>query len=277
MKKKIFIALGMLIMILLAFFIGVYVGELRAEPDIGEPPYVQVSQGNFFVAFNKLNGSPELWEFPSTKLESDITRGLILREFIPQYWEKQQTIYDNYYNDCKDGFGDCKEILKERDKARRFYQQFGYVYLDLKRDNEKVVVIDLRPYVEPDYFVGGIEKLYNESSSDSEFVKEVWNIVSQLRIRSKLIAQTPRFAFETLLAEGGDCEDTAILFASMIKAAPVDWKVDFVFMDIENPTDLKNVNHVIVSIDTGKEKFLIDPTNEVMQPWEEVDGWYVEI
>jgi hypothetical protein len=48
-------------------------------------------------------------------------------------------------------------------------------------------------------------------------------------------------------------------------------------MDIENPTDLKNVNHVIVSIDTGKEKFLIDPTNDVMQPWDEVDGWYVEI
>lgn len=61
--------------------------------------------------------------------------------------------------------------------------------------------------------------------TDYDFLYETWNIVSQLMVYSEDIGETPRYPLETFLAGGGDCEDTAILFASMIIAAPVDWDV----------------------------------------------------
>ncbi len=80
------------------------------------------------------------------------------------------------------------------------------------------------------------------------------------------------------MAGGGDCEDTAILLASMIEAAPVDWVVELVYMDIDNPLDPRDVNHVIVYIDTGQDQYLIETTgDEDMQPFDEVVGWYLRV
>ncbi|MCJ7583331.1 MAG: hypothetical protein MUO30_00975 [Anaerolineales bacterium] len=69
------------------------------------------------------------------------------------------------------------------------------------------------------------------------------------------------------------------MFASMILAAPVDWKVQLVYMDIDNPNNPQTVNHVIVSIDTDQASYLIETTtNEVMQPYiDGVTGWYFDV
>ena len=79
-------------------------------------------------------------------------------------------------------------------------------------------------------------------------------------------------------AGGGDCEDSAILFASMIKAAPIEWDLQLVYIDSDNPTNPKNVNHVLVSIDTGESNYLIETTNkEEIQPFKSIDGWHFDI
>jgi len=64
----------------------------------------------------------------------------------------------------------------------------------------------------------------------------------------------------------------------MIKAAPVDWEVYLVYMDIDNPLDPKDVNHVIVYINTGTQQYFIETTNDYeMQPFDNVRGWYYEV
>ena len=120
--------------------------------------------------------------------------------------------------------------------------------------------------------------LYTELGDDDAFVREAWHIVAQLTTYSEEIEETPRYPLETFLAGGGDCEDTAILLASMIEAAPVNWGVDLVYMDINYPLDPQDVNHVIVHIDTGQEQYLIETTADgEMEPFDEVVGWYLEV
>jgi hypothetical protein len=62
-------------------------------------------------------------------------------------------------------------------------------------------------------------------------------VLGALRKPGRRSHNPPRYPLETFLAGGGDCEDTSILFASMIKAAPVDWEVDLVYMDSDKPDE----------------------------------------
>lgn len=80
-------------------------------------------------------------------------------------------------------------------------------------------------------------------------------------------------------ADDGDCEDTAILFASMILAAPVNWVVELVYLDADLPANPQEVNHIAVSIDTGSQKYLIETTEgKEMQPYTSgVTGWFFKV
>ena len=204
------------------------------------PPYIYTKNRNVTIAFNKLDGAVGYWEIPFDSLESELYRGVLTRSIT----EDQSNL------------------------------------VSLKADNgEYYYVEDMTLFVDPSSFKDVIPELYSQSGNDSSFIKEVWNIVTQLSIYSQEIGEIPRFPSETFLAGGGDCEDTAILFASMILAAPVDWEVQLVYMDIDNPSDAQDVNHVIVSIDTGQESYLIETTtNEVMQPYVNgVNGWFFDV
>ena len=68
-------------------------------------------------------------------------------------------------------------------------------------------------------FVDVIDGVYDNSKNNVDFVKEVWYIVSQLTTYSYDIGDDPRWALETLSRGGGDCEDTAILIAEMLKSS----------------------------------------------------------
>lgn len=144
---------------------------------------------------------------------------------------------------------------------------------------EWFTVADLRVFIDPDPFREVISNLYMQSASADAFIREVWYIVTQLNDYADEEEEIPRYPAETLAAGGGDCEDTAILFASMIKAAPVDWQVDLVSIDANHPRDPQTVNHVIVHINTGERDYLIETTgDEEMEPYTEgVVGWYSEI
>jgi hypothetical protein len=204
------------------------------------PPYISTNNRNITIAFNTLSGSVKHWEIPFDSLETSFYQGVLTRNFASE-----------------------SPYLKR-----------------LKEDNGKIhVVEDMTLFVDPYPFQDVIPSLYSQSKDETQFINEVWNIVTQLSLYSEEIGETPRFPLETFVAGGGDCEDTAILFASMILAAPVDWKVQLVYMDIDHPTDAQDVNHVIVSIDTGKGSYLIDTTqNQEMEPYiNGVNGWYFDV
>ncbi len=144
-----------------------------------------------------------------------------------------------------------------------------------KYTDETYKVVDDRDFVDPTPFTNLLSDLYNESESDYAFIEEVWNIVAQLTAYTSEIQETPRFPMETLLSGGGDCEDHAILFASMILASPPPWEVKFIYMDGDNPTQPQTMNHVIVQVVTPDSPYLIEATSkENINPYgQEIYGW----
>lgn len=151
-------------------------------------------------------------------------------------------------------------------------------YLNLKGDTKTYRVMDYRPFVDSQSFSRVMPPLYYKINDDRKFIHEVWYIVAQLTIYSKEITETPRWALETLTEAGGDCEDTSILVASMLKAAPANYQVKLVYLDANNPTSPKTVNHVVVWVETGTYKTHIETTSKtVMNPYESVLGWYYEV
>ena len=100
--------------------------------------------------------------------------------------------------------------------------------------------------------------LYYSSPDDYTFIREVWKVVAQFTAYKSEIQDTPRFPVETLLSGGGDCEDHAILFASMILASPAPWVVEFTYMDGYHPTQPQTLNHVIVQVMTQNREYLVE-------------------
>jgi len=98
-----------------------------------------------------------------------------------------------------------------------------------------------------------IDQIYDNAKSDEDFIYEVWYITSQLTVYSQDIGEDPRYALETLTRGGGDCEDTVILMADMIKSSSYtkNWKLQLVYFDSDNYQNPKNINHVALAIDMG--------------------------
>ena len=118
-----------------------------------------------------------------------------------------------------------------------------------------------------------MKKMFKERNSDEEFIETLWSIVSQLTTYNEEITETPRYPLETLLLGGGDCEDTAILFASLLDAANTGWKIGFFYTDLSRPHDPFNFNHVLVQVDTADKTFFVETTNkQVMNPYDLVKG-----
>jgi hypothetical protein len=204
------------------------------------PPYILVQGRRMQLAFRKLDGSVVQWHVPFESLEADIQRGYDMR------------------NGWLSGF---RPLLNLKDAE-------GNVFAPQ----------DFRPFVDPRPFEGVMGQLYAESADDDTFIREVWHIIGQLSTYSYEIEETPRYPLETLLAGGGDCEDTGILLASMIRAARPDWPINLVYMDAYNPEKPESVNHLIVHVDTGSRQYLIETTsNLVMEPFSHVEGWYLQV
>lgn len=137
---------------------------------------------------------------------------------------------------------------------------------------------DFVPYVRAEFFNAVISSFYQESTDEREFAQEIFNLVTQLAVYSEEIGEVPRWPVETLTEGGGDCEDLAILFASLLKAAPYPYKLSLIYMDIDNPTDPQMPNHVIVEVSTDDWLVFAECTSD--QGWgyyEIVEGWYYEL
>ena len=202
------------------------------------PPYIYIHGRQVSLAFHKSDSSLIQWEVPFDELERSIDRGFLAR------------------NELSDEMSNLSLLNSSTEETYK--------------------VVDFRPFVDSSPFAEVMPSLYQSSSSDAQFLYEVWNIIGQLSQYTAEIEETPRFPLETLLAGGGDCEDTSILFASMVRAAGTPWSIELVYMDLDYPDQPQNVNHVIVSVDTGNEQFLVETTsNQVMEPYPNgVNGWW---
>lgn len=207
------------------------------------PPYILTNGRNVHLAFKKIDGSIAYWDVPFSALENNLERGNVLRDKI------------------NSGSQEYSLYLRNTNTAENFY------------------VPDYRFFVDRSPFVNVIRDLYNQSPNSDTFIREVWNIVAQLTTYSADITDTPRYPLETLLAGGGDCEDTAILFASMVLAAPVDWKVQLVYMDGDHPTHPLTMNHLSVYVVTDQQAYHVETTGKSeVDPYPDgVNGWYYDV
>lgn len=122
------------------------------------------------------------------------------------------------------------------------------------------------------------KELYNQHQTDRKRLRGAWNFVTQLNEYVSEIGDTPRYPLETLLMGGGDCEDSAILLGSILYAMPTDWDIEFVFMDIDNPTNPQNINHVLIGVDTSDGYELIETTSDTtMTAFDKVNGFFVKV
>ena len=205
------------------------------------PPYIAVEGRTVYMVFMRSDGTVDGWETPFESLERSIEMGIDKR-------------------------------------AGSLWGRDPVVNLDNPDTGEQYSLWDYRAFVNPDPFETVMGDLYAEMPGGYELIHETWHIVSQLTTYSEDIGETPRYPLETFLAGGGDCEDTSILLASMIKAAPVPWRVELVYMDIEHPEAPQDVNHVIVYIDTGEREYYIETTNhEIMEPYSDILAWHFEV
>jgi|APSaa5957512535_1039671.scaffolds.fasta_scaffold81583_3 hypothetical protein len=135
-----------------------------------------------------------------------------------------------------------------------------------------------------DSFRNVIDEIYENSYNDDDFIYEIWYIISQLTTYSPDIGEHPRYALETLTRGGGDCEDTTILMADMLKSSKhtTDWNIQMVYFDSENPTFPKLVNHVALVVNTGEMFAILETTaKDVVDliTWDidSIVGWWSDV
>ncbi|MFC2174752.1 hypothetical protein ACFLQ2_02670 [archaeon] len=275
--------------------------------DAQEPPYVTIEGRNVTFAFKKLDGEVESWVFPFDSYESSYNRGYDYREAGPEYLKAYGERMLSENNMCEmdtkvsvsscnyaavlGGNVDCVQRKIDRDahcKKMAEIQMMTYRYIektrtipimDLNYAGKQTYTLNFSLFVEGYMFENVIPPLYEEAGSDEEFIKEVFNIVQQITTYVLDIGDTPRYSLETLTGAGGDCEDSSILMASMLRAASPDWIVQLVYLDADNPLDPQTMNHVIVYVDTGTYSRYVETTAKTYYDYypDGVNGWIVEV
>ncbi|MFC1983620.1 hypothetical protein ACFLVO_01205 [Chloroflexota bacterium] len=215
------------------------------------PPYITMNGRKASYSFRNLDNKIESWSYDVETLEANTIIGTFMRNV---------------------SISDLNRIGLS-DIAQKFINGSKYVNL-----GGEFTCVDSRPYLSKENFQNDALGFYSRHTDDESRVKEVWNMVTQLCPYTGEMKETPRLPLETLLFGGGDCEDLAILTASILKAISSDWTIQLVYMDSNSPTSCKTVNHVSVFVDTGEYKNFVECTQKsIMSPYESVDGYYVNV
>ena len=127
-----------------------------------------------------------------------------------------------------------------------------------------------------------VDELYDNAGNENQFIYEVWHMVAEMTTYSKDITNNNLWPYEVLTRGEGDCKDKAILIADLLRSSShtTNWDIHLVIMDIDNPTNPQTVNHMIVSVNTGQQNYLIEPTAKPdvngLKVWTgTVTGWNV--
>jgi hypothetical protein len=127
-------------------------------------------------------------------------------------------------------------------------------------NNQNIPYQDYRPFVVSKSFSNVVPILASQYPDGISFAKEMFNLVTQLDVYST--EDLPHWPVETLTEAGGDCKNLSILFASLIKASSFPYKVQFIYVDIDNPNKPITVNHVFVGVTLGTTTAYVDCTNK---------------
>ncbi len=215
------------------------------------PPYIMMNGRKANFAYHTLDNKVEYWSLDVETLESNTLAGTFMRNLQ---------------------ISDLSRLGLST-LAQRFINGSKYVNL-----GGKFTRIDLRPYIIKENFQTPASTFYSRHADDESRIEEAWNMVTQLCSYVGELKETPRLPLETLLFGGGDCEDVAILTASILKAMSSNWTVELVYMDSDNPASYKTINHVSVFVDSGTYKTFVESTQKVvMSPYESVDGFYINV
>lgn len=160
-------------------------------------------------------------------------------------------------------------------------QPMDMLYLK-KSDGSTITVRDHTKFVDNWSFRNVIDQVYANSKNDTDFLYELWYITSEMTTYTADIGEQPRWALETFTEAGGDCEDTAILIASMIKSSThtKDWQVQMVFFDLDHPYKAQDVNHVALYVKTPTFSTFVESTDKTngLAYWHgKIDGWYFDV
>lgn len=218
--------------------------------DVLKPPYVVADNRSYLISHYTLEGEKDSYRIGAETFESQIVIGNIMRGFSLE--EMRNRGYDNY----ADRFNSSKYLE---------IGDYGNYY-------------KFNPFIVPSNFGTVADNINQRYDSDERKIRAVWNLVTQLNTYSKELEETPRMPMETLLAGGGDCEDTVILAASILEAIDEDWEVQYVYMDSNNPEKPQDINHVALYVDTGEYATFMETTSDTeMAVFDSVDGYYVDV
>lgn len=165
-------------------------------------------------------------------------------------------------------------VVKSRDLVRD--------KINLQLDDSTIRTVNFDGFVRMD-FAKVIDSIYDNSYDNSDFIWEVWHIVSQLTVYDEDLHEYSegRYALETLTRGGGDCEDLVILVADMLMSSQYTsgWTFEYVYMDADNPTDPQTMNHVILAVNDGEYMHYIEATGPPSWDYfpDGVTGWWFEV
>ena len=155
--------------------------------------------------------------------------------------------------------------------------------IPISLNGESFHAVDLSGFVNNGSFTGVVDEIYRNSNDNADFVWNLWHVVSQLDVdESYMYANsTGVYAIETLVRGSGDYEDLVILMADMLVSSEytADWTIQYVYMDMYNPLDAQDVNHVILYVDDGMRDYYIDVTTlpNPNQYAGGVNGWHMDV
>ena len=90
------------------------------------------------------------------------------------------------------------------------------------------------------------------SKNDSEFLRNVLYVKSQVNGYTYNLQGEPRYPLETFLEGGGDCGVSSLFVGSVIKAAHPDWKVRIMFIDSESSfASPSAINHAMLYVNNN--------------------------
>lgn len=119
-------------------------------------------------------------------------------------------------------------------------------YVRVNPNGATIKVLDLRNYIQPNFFSRVICVL-TEGRSDKDFVREIDDVKNQIVVYGSGLGDFYRWPAETLTEGRGMRGDTTILMASMIikgnEQENYGMKIYIWYVDVDNIEDPQMVNH----------------------------------
>ncbi|QQR93188.1 MAG: transglutaminase family protein [Candidatus Iainarchaeum archaeon] len=232
------------------------------------PPYTLIHGRQFEFSFKLLSGDIETWTLPIESYERSYFRGEYLRTLAPEIIQEQYSIYNNYVNFCNAMVAagvnvNCENYLSSTLRSvKEFENENSIPRININLNGVNENFYDYTFFINSGPFINVVKPIKDAATDDYAIIEELFNIIKQGPVYVKEIKETPRYPIETLTGGGGDCEDTSILMASLLKAVDPNWEVKLYYIDGDNPKSPEKINHVIVYVDTGKVQTFIETTSK---------------